>query len=37
MSLPAGRIISKIGYKSGIILGLSIAALWSIIVFSWLV
>jgi len=26
MSLPAGRIISKIGYKSGIVLGLAVAA-----------
>lgn len=31
MSLPAGRIISKIGYKSGIVLGLSIAGLGALL------
>ncbi|MDE5423010.1 sugar MFS transporter [Ancylomarina sp. DW003] len=31
MSLPAGKIISKIGYKSGIVLGLSIAGLGALL------
>ena len=31
MSLPAGKIISKIGYKSGIVLGLAIAGLGALL------
>ena len=31
MSLPAGRIISKIGYKSGIVLGLSVAGIGALL------
>jgi len=31
MSLPAGRIIGKIGYKSGIVLGLTIAGLGALL------
>ena len=31
MSLPAGKIISKIGYKSGIVLGLSIAGIGALL------